>query len=1001
MTRLSVAGKRQLANLQVRTVAAWWASLPWDGFLAFALFAAGLAAYVSTLAPNVLDGDAALFQYTPWVLGVTYPTGYPTYMLLGRLWASLLPIGSVAYRMNLLSAVCGALALALLYPALRRLLESRLGALMAVLIFATLPTYWRWATEAKIYTLHILLLSGILFLLSRRAEVPVQPLWPAAVLFGLALGNHSTTLLMAPGLFLLFWLTRPSSAIPSPAAQFPNLGRQRVAHVAWRLLPYLLACVLLPLLLYLYVPVRAEWLLARAGNLSGLLVPVAVAQGTVTDFYHSGLAGLARYFTASDFTGGVVTNWELVPRQLVTVYWPLLKEDFGLWGALLGLLGAVYLALWRPRRFWPLFLMYVILIPFVLTYGQGEQSAFLLPSSLVLASFCGAALAGGLHLISGLRDLSLRARNRASHPPSGVSNPLTGLVQAILMLVLLGGVGWLPVQHARYNADWLTGKWDDAAYQYWTDVLSHPMEPDAGMLAHWGDLTSFWYLQHVEGLRPDLYGLYPPTEEVVAEWLAAGHDLYIAGPLQGWSTDVAQRYQLLPWGRLVRLAPRNLDPLTLLPALPDAPQAARFGDRIELLKAGFSEQVASGGLLPVTLAWQTTSRLPADAHISLRLVDGEGSRVAQTDEALVSGWLPADTLPAGQVLLSFSRFKLPAGTLPGDYDLQLALFEPHAGTWSLEDGQLVLNLGRVKVGPARPSQPLDAWGEYKPTASLRFGGQIRLVGYDYSVTRAGQGKGFAARFLWQAMRPPSADYSLLVELVDAGGTVWRQWQHMPTDGRAPTSTWTAGQAVRDEVGLVLPANAPPGEDTLRVRLSWLGPDGRRLAARRWFLPAGDSVTLPGVRVVEEENRQFEPPPMQYPVKADFDDKIELMGYDLPTTRISPGDTLPLTLIWRSLSSDMRESYTVFAHLVGPDGAIHGQWDKEPGERSKRPTTSWVRDEIVVDPLPVPLAADAPGGTYRLLVGWYLAPDGPRLPLRDQTGRVAGDVLELTQIEVGH
>jgi hypothetical protein len=167
------------------------------------------------------------------------------------------------------------------------------------------------------------------------------------------------------------------------------------------------------------------------------------------------------------------------------------------------------------------------------------------------------------------------------------------------------------------------------------------------------------------------------------------------------------------------------------------------------------------------------------------------------------------------------------------------------------------------------------------------------------------------------------------------------------------------------------------------------------------VPAGDSVALPGVRVVEKEDRRFEPPPMQHTVKADFDDKIELIGYDLPTTHLSPGDTLPLTLTWRSLSSDMRESYTVFVHLVGPDGAIHGQWDKEPGQRSKQPTTSWVRDEIVVDPIPVPLAPDAPAGTYKLLVGLYLAPDGPRLPLRDQTGQAVGDTLELTRFEVDH
>jgi hypothetical protein len=53
----------------------------------------------------------------------------------------------------------------------------------------------------------------------------------------------------------------------------------------------------------------------------------------------------------------------------------------------------------------------------------------------------------------------------------------------------------------------------------------------------------------------------------------------------------------------------------------------------------------------------------------------------------------------------------------------------------------------------------------------------------------------------------------------------------------------------------------------------------------------------------------------------------------------------------------------------------------------------------VDPVPVPLSADAPPGTYQVLVGLYLAPDGPRLPLRDGAGYIIGDALELTGLEV--
>ncbi|MBI1878497.1 MAG: DUF2723 domain-containing protein, partial [Chloroflexi bacterium] len=164
-----------------------------DTLIGLTLFLSGLYAYTSTLAPTVLEGDTALYEYTPYVLGVTYPTGYPLYILLGKLWVTFFPFGGLAWRMNLFSALCSATALPLIYGATRRLftpsvlpthgedtgikhpllptprfasLLPRIAALVTVLTFATLPTFWRWSTEAKIYTLNILLFSGILYTLA-------------------------------------------------------------------------------------------------------------------------------------------------------------------------------------------------------------------------------------------------------------------------------------------------------------------------------------------------------------------------------------------------------------------------------------------------------------------------------------------------------------------------------------------------------------------------------------------------------------------------------------------------------------------------------------------------------------------------------------------------------------------------------------------------------------------------------------------------------------------
>src|SRR5689334_20638264 len=65
--------------------------------------------YLRTLAPSVLVGDSGEFQFTGAILGVPHPTGYPLYTLLNKLF-SFLPVGDVAYRVNLGSAVYAALA---------------------------------------------------------------------------------------------------------------------------------------------------------------------------------------------------------------------------------------------------------------------------------------------------------------------------------------------------------------------------------------------------------------------------------------------------------------------------------------------------------------------------------------------------------------------------------------------------------------------------------------------------------------------------------------------------------------------------------------------------------------------------------------------------------------------------------------------------------------------------------------------------------------------------
>src|SRR3712207_1353798 len=78
------------------------------------------AVYLSTLAPTVLYYDrpemfdSAMLQAQASVLGIGHPTGYPTYMMLTHLF-TYVPVGDVAYRINLASALYGAAAVGVVY----------------------------------------------------------------------------------------------------------------------------------------------------------------------------------------------------------------------------------------------------------------------------------------------------------------------------------------------------------------------------------------------------------------------------------------------------------------------------------------------------------------------------------------------------------------------------------------------------------------------------------------------------------------------------------------------------------------------------------------------------------------------------------------------------------------------------------------------------------------------------------------------------------------------
>ncbi len=920
-----------------------------DPAIGLALFVAALALYRRTMAPSLLDGDWGLFQYAPYALAVTYPTGYPTYILLGKLWTALWPWGSVAFRMNLLSALLGAVSVPIVYALARRVTGQRAVSAVAALFFATLPTYWFWAGVTKIYTLNIALVGLCLWLVLKPQTSEVWedfgslPL--AALVYGLALGNHSTTLLLAPGLLLCLWL-----------------ADRRLFGDGWRL-ARLAVLVAAPLALYLYVPLRAEQLLSRPEAVPGLTMPLAVARGLVSEYYRPTPGGVVAYFTARDFTAVVASSWADIPGQLGTYFHRFVLAEFGWIGVTLAVAGLAWQARTRPRLAAPLAVMVAAFIPFVLKYGKGEQAAFLLPTDLIITLWIAVAVAG-----------------------------LAGAVGRVAggrwgRLAVVGLFAVLPLWSVATRFAALDRSSDYAIEHYWRAVLRHPLEEGAGLVAHWGDLTPLWYMQHVEGRRPDLYGLFPPTEATLGPWLIAGHPLYVAGPLQGWWPELTGGYRLTPWGRLVRVDRPDTSPS--LPA-PGHEADVTFGQRLRLTGYDKQGQVAAGDTLSLRLYWQTTAETEAGHLVEWRLLDQRGQPVARQVERLASAWYPRPTLPAGQSILDVGELAVPPGTPPGMYELRLAVLSPaDSRPLTTPDGGVEFVVGRVAVTrPAVAGEP-DVTG-LAPGRGTRFGGALELRGYRLPDGALRPGDRFTVELLWRARVAPPADWAVSLQLVAADGRLVLDQQEWPVYGGYPTGGWQRGEVVRDRHELTLPARLPGGEYTLRLGL--IGPDGRRLDVRRGWFARWDSLDL-GPLTVEDRPHTFDVPPIPHPLAANFDHKIQLLGYGTRDTE----HATRLTLYWQALA-EMDTSYTVFVHVLDTSGRIVAQRDAVPGNGTL-PTTGWLPGEVIADGYEVSLPPGVPPGRYTVAVGLYDAATGRRLPVRGDDGQPVADHILLAGVQV--
>lgn len=430
----------------------------------------------------------------------------------------------------------------------------------------------------------------------------------------------------------------------------------------------------------------------------------------------------------------------------------------------------------------------------------------------------------------------------------------------------------------------------------------------------------------------------------------------------------------------------------------DVEVGANLGERLLLLgyERGWPE---AGDKAYLTLFWRVKEALTEDYAFSFRLIDEEGQLWGQNDVIPFNNLYPTSHWELHKVIAQPVVIPLPLGTPPGLYQISLRVY-------SRRDGQKLEVLDERGV-PAGTAVTLGEFQLFPPplpspqALSLQhprreeFGGQLRLLGYQLPSREWRSGESLHLELYWQAMANLTKDYEVMLQLVDKNGEVLRERAYHPSKADYPTSRWAVGSLVRGQYDLLIPPAAEGEKVRLVIKV--------REEKKERFLPLGPSwwpikgygLALTTLTVAEQEHT-FQPPSVQYPMRADLGGKVEFLGYDLDKSQVERGEKITLTLYWRALT-EMEVNYHIFVHLLSEEGEIGAQKDGFPAEGS-RPTAGWVKGEVIRDDYQIALA-EVLAGEYLLTTGIYNPTSGERLPVFVEGERVQGDRITLARLRV--
>jgi tetratricopeptide (TPR) repeat protein len=470
------------------------------------VFVIPLGVYLLTICPTIYWEDCAAFCAVHSLLGIPHSPGFPIFVILGRLLSMFSP-SYPAFCSNLMSALWGSLALFLLYLLINQVFKqakishplSSYCSITATLLLAFSSSFWLQNVRAEVYTLNILFILLLSFLVIRWGELKqtargYKILLLSSFIFGLSLTNHPLLLITLMPAFLFFIFSADLKLILNP--------KKLIVMVIF---------ALLGMSLYLYVPVR-----------SGLLP--AINWGSPDN-----LSNFVSYLFRTSQPPASVSGpgFSYLSRFWFNLSFPV--DQFGLPFFWLGVVGAI--SLFKLCRRISLFLLLIFSLNILTATWAADFSernydllGYLLPSLSAFTIW----FAVGLKTTLSWMSKEVRT-NHANHVKE--SHKLAGYVALYAFLATFLLLPAIQVWRNFNRCDKSNQVW---AYQY-ADRLLGSVKQDALILVDDDNtLTSLWYVNLACGMRPDV------------------KIMSVSGLLQpGYRRQIRQQYPEIPLPQIV------------------------------------------------------------------------------------------------------------------------------------------------------------------------------------------------------------------------------------------------------------------------------------------------------------------------------------------------------------------------------------------------------------------------------------------------------------------